>query len=58
MPSHRNKGVEECLINLALKYCKNKANCKKVCVKFDMEIIKEYQETVLREILVDKFGFK
>ena len=58
VPSHRNKGVEECLINLALKYCKTKSACKKVVVKFDEEIIREYQSKVLPSILTDKFGFK
>ena len=42
VPTHRNKGVEECLINLALKYCKNKSSCSKVIVKFDEQIIKQY----------------
>ncbi len=41
IPSHRGKGVEECLINLALKYCKNKG-AKKVYIKFDEPKIKEY----------------
>lgn len=39
--SHRNKGVEECLLGLALKYCKGK-QAQNVYIKLDEPLIKEY----------------
>lgn len=56
VPSHRSKGVEECLIGLALKYCKGKG-ATRVEVRFDEEPIRQYQQDVLRGILTEKFGF-
>ena len=41
IPSHRGKGVEECLLMLALRYCANKG-ATKVHIKFDEEPIREY----------------
>jgi ribosomal protein S18 acetylase RimI-like enzyme len=41
VPGHRNKGVEECLINLAIKYCRCKG-AKKVLVPFDEPLINTY----------------
>ena len=55
--SHRGKGVEECLINLALRYCKSKGAAS-VTITFDEAPIKEYQNSVLKPILTEKFGFK
>ena len=57
VPSHRGKGVEECLINLSLKYCKSK-KATSVTVKLDEDPIRQYQSTVLAPILTGKFPFK
>jgi hypothetical protein len=46
VPSHRGKGVEECLLGLALKYCAGK-QARKVVIKYDEPAIIEYQRTVL-----------
>ncbi|TNV77950.1 hypothetical protein FGO68_gene5615 [Halteria grandinella] len=56
VPSHRGKGVEECLLGLALKYCKGKG-AKEVTIKFDESPLREYQEGILRELITSNFGF-
>ena len=56
VPSQRNKGVEETLLSLVLTYCKNKG-ASKVTIKFDEANIYEYQNTVLKPIMMEKFGF-
>jgi hypothetical protein len=57
VPSHRGKGVEECLLGLALKYCAGK-QARKVVIKYDEPAIIEYQRTVLSQVITEKFGFK
>lgn len=57
VPSHRGKGVEECLLGLALKYCKSKG-AQSVIINFDEAPLREYQESVMRQIITEKFDFQ
>jgi predicted acetyltransferase len=56
VPSHRGKGVEECLLGLALKYCKSK-QATIVTIKYDEPNIVQYQRDTLTAIITEKFGF-
>jgi hypothetical protein len=49
--------VEECLLGLALKYCKGKG-ASTVEIRFDEAPLRDYQEAVLNTIITEKFGFK